>query len=201
MPNTRRKTLETDGHHNAAPRASDEKFAAQFGNGHLIIIRRDGAADAGQLLGAPDTSEVDVRVIGLPRVVEPMEPIVAPLARVPELCWKLGTTVLRVATAITIVAIEIATRVPRKLCSAAACEGTLPSPRDLQVKAVIAGDIVTYVRDLDDHPLTDQLLVRAAPVAVAVHPIHKLQLEALAAIGIAGEAVAAGHCCSGKAHA
>jgi len=166
-----------------------------------LIILRHGAADVGELGWAPHPAEVHEGIVGLPALRKPAVPIVAPPAARLQLCGEPVTSGRAVTPAVIVVAIEVAAGIARKLRRATAGEDALPSPGNLDVEAVFTGNIVADVTDLDDHALSRQVRVRPAPIPVAVDLVNEAQLEALAAILISRETVAAAHSCSCEAHA
>mmetsp|Transcript_20696 Transcript_20696/g.51763 ORF Transcript_20696/g.51763 Transcript_20696/m.51763 type:complete len:234 (-) Transcript_20696:246-947(-) len=174
-------------------------------NRHRIgsIILRRGSTDIDQLLRALNTPEVHVRVDRLSVLGEPTEPIEFPSATRLQLGREPVASSRDVTPTIVDVAIEITTGVARKLCRATAGECTLPRPRNLDVKAVLAIYIVANVGDLDNHPFPHHIRVCSTEVA----PIARVclagesQLEALATILLSRETMTATYSCSRETHA
>jgi len=176
-------------------------IAIQVKRWELIVIKRRRAADVCEVLRASDPPEVHIGIVGLPIALHPTEPIVAPLASCSQRLGEPGAALLARASPVVVVAIEVATGVPRKLRGTSVGEGALSCPRDLQVKAVLSGDVIANVCDLHDHRFAHDVTVRAAPQAMIMGPIHKPQLKALATICIAGETMISRYCRSSKPHA
>lgn len=165
------------------------------------IIGGCGTGYVRQMLRALHTPEVDEWIVGLPTSFEPLVPIVAPFAANLEVRRQPVTTRLVDATAVIIVAIEVAAGVPWELSRTSVCEDALPCPRNLEVKAVITVDIVPNVRDLHHHTLANQIRVRAAPIPIRMFLVHEFELVALAAVRVTLEAMATADCYCRKAHA
>jgi len=155
------------------------------------IIIWDGARDVRELLRAAHASEVHVRVVGLATSLEPVVPVIAPLATWPQIWRQTSATSLVEAATVVVVAIEIAAAVARELPRAPIGEEALPSARDLDVEAVVAVYVIADVRDLDDNSLADQRRVRPTPILRGMTLVDKLELVALPAIVVASEAVTA----------
>mmetsp|Transcript_38655 Transcript_38655/g.104684 ORF Transcript_38655/g.104684 Transcript_38655/m.104684 type:complete len:216 (+) Transcript_38655:214-861(+) len=157
----------------------------------LLVVQRRGVADGSDLAGAAYAVEAHVRVVGLAVVLEPMVPVVAPLATRPQARWQPQAALLLRAAAVARAAVKVVRRVARVLRNTAIVEHALACARDLDVETVVPVDVVAYVGHLHDHGLVDQERVRAAPAAPArlcvVPPVDELKLVALTAVGVAGK--------------
>lgn len=167
--------------------------AAQVDLGLPLVIIGQRARDVGEMLRAADAPKVHERIVGLSTGLEPMVPVIPPLAAGPQGLWQALASGLLEAPSVVVVAIEVAAGVPSELCRATIGEDALAGPWDLQIEAVVAVHIVADVSDLHNHAPADELGVRTSPVTVLVPPIRKPELEALPAIGVSEQAVAATH--------
>mmetsp|Transcript_87536 Transcript_87536/g.282873 ORF Transcript_87536/g.282873 Transcript_87536/m.282873 type:complete len:203 (+) Transcript_87536:532-1140(+) len=130
-----------------------------------------------------------------------MVPIIPPLAARPQYLRQPRAALLLVAPAVFVRTIEVLLAEAVELCCASRVEDSLAGTRDLDVKAVLASNVLANVRDLHDHGLADQVRVRAPPVPVWVDLVRELQLVALAAILVACQAAVAAHGSGSKTHA
>jgi len=157
-----------------------------------VVIVRHGARDIREVLGAPNTSEIHERVVRLITLSEPAVPIVAPLASRPQLPRQSLTTRPLLTTTVVVVTVEIAALVARELYCATSSEDALPRRWNLDVEAVVSGDIAPDVRGLNYHALANEVWVRAAPIPVPLS--GESQFKALPAIGVARQTMTATHC-------
>mmetsp|Transcript_87549 Transcript_87549/g.282934 ORF Transcript_87549/g.282934 Transcript_87549/m.282934 type:complete len:225 (+) Transcript_87549:335-1009(+) len=195
--------VQTDGSPCSKRSPLDEQIRA-LGRRELAVVLGHAAADVRKVLRAPDTPEVHERVVRLALALQPAVPIVTPIARILELQRQPRATRQLGAAPVAVVTVEVAHRETGELCRATAAEGSLTCPGDHDVEAVVAGDVVANVRDLHDHALAHDRGVSASPrpaAAVFVDLVGESELEALAAIRIAGEAVASRNRRRSEAHA
>mmetsp|Transcript_14732 Transcript_14732/g.37778 ORF Transcript_14732/g.37778 Transcript_14732/m.37778 type:complete len:207 (+) Transcript_14732:402-1022(+) len=154
------------------------------------------------MLGALDSAELDPRVVRAAHSLHPLVPLEAPQAARLQLLRQAFAAPLGVAPSIADPAIKVIDRCVRELCGASVGEDPLAGAGNLDVKAVVAGDVVADVRDLDDHRPAGQPRVRAAPLVAAslMVPGREEELKALAAVGVACQATRAAHGSGSKAH-
>jgi len=164
-----------------------------------MVVQRHGPADARELMWAPHPAELHEGVVALTIALQPVEPVVAPAATGLQLMRQAAATRLVLAPAVPLATIEVVGAVAVVLPGAAVVEDTLSRSRDLDVEAVGASDVSADVRDLHNHGASDQVWMGSAPVAVALG--RELQLVALAAVLISGQAAAPAYGCCGEAHA
>mmetsp|Transcript_87547 Transcript_87547/g.282922 ORF Transcript_87547/g.282922 Transcript_87547/m.282922 type:complete len:218 (+) Transcript_87547:456-1109(+) len=195
--------MQSDGNCGRNRRPLDEQIRA-IDRRELLVVIGHATADVRKLLRAPDTPEVHERVVRLALILHPAVPIEAPIASILELERQPFAARLLGAASVAVVAVEVAHREAAELSRATAAEGSLTCPGDHDVEAVVAGDVVADVRDLHDHALAHDRGVSASPrpaAAVFVDLVGESELEALAAVRIAGEAVASRNRRRSEAHA
>lgn len=158
-----------------------------------MIIIGQGTRNVGEMLWAPDTPKVYEGIVSLSTGFEPVVPVIAPLAASPQLLRQALTAGLVQAPPVIVVTVEVARGVSSELCWATIGEDALPSPRNLQVEAVLSIHIIPNVRDLHNHALADEVGVRTSPIPISVLPVGELQLKALPAVGVSRQTMTATH--------
>mmetsp|Transcript_49530 Transcript_49530/g.105950 ORF Transcript_49530/g.105950 Transcript_49530/m.105950 type:complete len:265 (+) Transcript_49530:391-1185(+) len=142
-------------------------------------------------------------VVRLATDLEPVVPVMAPLAACLQFLREACAARLVAATAIIIVAIMVAHLRTRELRHTTTCKDALARSGDLNVEAVLPADIIADVGDLDYHCLPNKLGVCATPIITirVVCLVDEVERIALATILVAVQATDAADsgCC--KAHA